>query len=465
MGITLCCVTSVACGDLGRLAGDAELPTGVSDASATHTPAGAMQLYNGALYNFIAQGGYSGNYSTGAFVDFVLASGLLTDELQAGNLGGSGLAYTGGAAGDSLDARQFPEWSLTYSMLQAVRGSTIQAIGALNSYYPTASPALRGHMHALQAYADLLLADLYCSGVPLSTVDFNRDYTYQAGSSTEATYTQAVALFDSSIAESTDSIRVLNLARVGKGRALLNLKRYTDAAQTVAAVPNDFQYAFFVNWGATTGGNETVLDDYAGTGVTVADAEGGIGLPYISSGDPRSASMSYRANSYGASQYFPVKYGVSSPAIAPMIVASGIEARLIEAEAALNTNAGDGQWVKILNALRTTCVSSSLCPTPAPAGIGGVAGLPPLEDPGNDTARVTLLFTERAYWLFMTGQRQQDLRRLIRQYNRPSTRVYPIGRYPIAGKLPNYGSDVTLDIPQAEALLNPKFSGCLSRGA
>src|SRR5690606_40849192 len=43
---------------------------------------------------------------------------------------------------------------------------------------------------------------------------------------------------------------------------------------------------------------------------------------------------------------------------------------------------------------------------------GSLPGLPPLEDPGTDEARVDLLFQERAYWLFLTGRRHADMRRL-----------------------------------------------------
>jgi hypothetical protein len=75
---------------------------------------------------------------------------------------------------------------------------------------------------------------------------------------------------------------------------------------------------------------------------------------------------------------------------------------------------------------------------------------------------VNLLFRERGFWLFLTGQRQGALRRLIRQYGRTQETVYPIGAHPPTG-LP-YGEDVTLPIPILE-YVNPLFTGCLSREA
>jgi hypothetical protein len=154
-------------------------------------------------------------------------------------------------------------------------------------------------------------------------------------------------------------------------------------------------------------------------------------------------------NAFGVPQYVPLKYGGATPGIFPITVADGIEARLITAEAAWHNPTRWGNWLDILNALRQTAI------TPA---------LPPLSDPGTPDAQVDLLFQERAYWLFLTGHRQGDLRRLIRQYGRPAEQVYPTGVYPLGGPLPAYGTDVTVPIPSAEHE-NPRFTGCLSRGA
>src|SRR5581483_874628 len=105
-------------------------------------------------------------------------------------------------------------------------------------------------------------------------------------------------------------------------------------------------------------------------------------------------------------------------------MASGVEARLIEAEAALA--AGDASWLTILNRLRT---DGTFTTAPHPGdptvtdttwgpGVGavlfpnGLPGLRPLTDPGTPAARVDLLFAERAAWLFLTGHRLGDMRRL-----------------------------------------------------
>ena len=123
-----------------------------------------------------------------------------------------------------------------------------------------------------------------------------------------------------------------------------------------------------------------------------------------------------------------------------------MEARLIQAEAALQAN-DPTTFMSILNTLRS-----------------GVNGLSQLTDPGTDSARVVLLFAERAAWLFMTGARQGDLRRLLRQYHQfypQRTQAYPSGPY-LTGTGQSYGTEVTVPIPMAEDV-NPLFHGCLNR--
>ena len=146
------------------------------------------------------------------------------------------------------------------------------------------------------------------------------------------------------------------------------------------------------------------------------------------------------------------------------MLASEVEARLIEAEAALR--AGSASWLTTLNALRTDGTFETTAATPPDtvwhAGSGGVDGLDMLADPGTAAGRVDLLFRERAFWLFLTGHRQGDLRRLIRQYGRFENTVYPIGLYsPLNG---NYGADVVVQVPTLE-FVNPLYAGCISRGA
>jgi hypothetical protein len=126
-------------------------------------------------------------------------------------------------------------------------------------------------------------------------------------------------------------------------------------------------------------------------------------------------------------------------------ILNGVEARLIEAEALLKAGQ-PAAAIATLNAARAT-----------------VPGLTPLIDPGTDAARVDLVFRERAFWMFSTGHRTGDLRRLVRQYNRPANTVFPSGTWHKGGQ---YGSDVNVPIPQAEQN-NPNLSSsattCIDR--
>jgi len=107
-------------------------------------------------------------------------------------------------------------------------------------------------------------------------------------------------------------------------------------------------------------------------------------------------------------------------------------------------------WLGTLNFVRDTLNF--------PRVQGGVAGLAPLVDPGSAAARVTLMFRERVFWMFLTGHRLGDLRRLMRQYGRPEDQVFPTG----LGAKGFYGHDLNLPVPFTE-LNNPNFTGCLDR--
>jgi hypothetical protein len=470
----------VVCAMLGMIAscspenlvGDAQLPPDVPDPGQTHTAAGAMQAYRGALLLFrVAVAGDERSV--------VPVTGLLTDELRSADAGQPGVI----SDAVKIDSRFMPEYGgsgddiitpdlvkRVYSILQRSRGQTHESRGALMEFVPTGSEGLQGHLDAMEGYADVYLADLFCSGIPLSTLDFGRDFTYAAGSPTGDVYQRAIALFDSAQVLAADSERILDMARVGKGRALLALGKYSDAASAVSSVPDDFQYALLYDQSTNPGTTDLDINKsfaywsftpFAGsTPTAMVNREGLNGLPFISSGDPRSTAIDDSIDNHGVRRIHPAKY---SPAGAgAVVIASGIEARLIQAEAALN--GGGGNWLDLLNALRTDgTFDSEGTDTTWHAGTGGVAGLAPLSDPVDPDARIDLVFRERGFWLFLTGTRQGDFRRLIRQYHRQPNRVYPTGPYP--GGYNTYGNDVTAPIPGEERISNLKFTGCQGRGA
>jgi hypothetical protein len=424
---------------------DAPLPAGTTDPASFNNEDGALRTAQGAVDQFRR-----------SWMNGVVVSGLLSDELQPSSV----LRFASGATSSltpdlRVAARLMPEFDVTgasqplngaatlYTDLQKSRGAAQQGIGMLAKYAPPARASIRGQLYLTMGYAELMLADVFCSGIPLSTLDFEKDFTYAAGSTTAAVYEHAAALFDTAIVIAADSGALVSAARIGKGRALLALGRYADAAAAVAAVPTAFTYQFSVYWsmspfGAPPRGSTQSL---LASSMTVSDQKGENGLPYRSSGDVRSAVT--QSNATTPAQYFPAKYLLNQAS--PFTLADGVEARLIEAEAALQPAANPaGDWLTPLNELRAT------------------RALADTTDPGTEAGRVDLLFRERALWLFITGHRQGDLRRLIRQYHRAEDAVYPTGFYP--GGYGVYGSDVTAPIPLAE-LVNPLYKGCLNRDA
>jgi hypothetical protein len=413
-------------------------------------------------------------------------SGLLTDELLSGDLGQQGYISSqelidsrrmreyGGAGDDSTTAG---EVNALYSLLQRARGQSRESRGALATFIPTGSNELQGHLDALEAYSDVYLADVFCSGIPLSTLDYGKDFTYQPGSTTLEVYKRAVALFDSAITLAADSDHILNFARIGRARAQLALGNYSDAAATVSSVPDDYQYILLYDVSQSPGPNNAFINhsfafsDFdlfqTGLSVTMSDREGINGLAYRSSNDPRTPWVDDGLNQHDRLRARPAKYSLDGSG--PVVIASGVEARLIQAEAALQS--GGSGWLDMLNALRTDGTfetqqdpdDANKTDTLWHAGTGGVAGLAPLDDPGTADTRLTLLFHERAFWLYLTGIRQGDLRRLVRQYGRQVSAVYPVGSYP--GAFNAYGTDVNAPVPGAERISNPLYGGCQGRGA
>ncbi len=459
-----CILTLLAGCSLSDLVNSKALPTDILDPEIVKTPEGARGAYYSAVLAFRMSFASAGGY--------VESSGLLTDELQAASairVNGSPFPEIGVTG---VDARMNGELGKraedVYKQLQVIRAKTREAAGALRQYDPTASPALIGHMLAIEGMAEVLLAELFCSGIPLSTLDFEQEYTLQPGSSTEKVFRHALTLFDSAALVAGDSTNLVHFVALGRARALLGIHDVVGAAQAVTDVPTTYRYMLLMEGEYL---QRPVLNVFAtergAWGLSVGDRDGEVGLPFRSSGDPRTVS-----DSLPGGEWVPRKYrdpGAADPGAnpgkAPVAFASGIEARLIEAEAALL--AGNERWLTILNALRTSCLKGEGCPIPAPAGMGGIANLPLLEDPEVDLlgaepvsdARLDLLFEERAYWLFLTGRRQADLRRLITQYGRDQRTVYPSGFWG-RQKLASYGERISVPVPNLERERNPLYRGC-----
>lgn len=412
--------------------------------------------------------------------------------LRAGAIGNFGNAYNGPNASEEqvdlagllsdelINTETFPtrieidqrmqqitngSLSGTFYDLTRARAAADQAVAAYRQNAKTAADSTGyPEMLALSGYSYILFAENYCGAVPISTEDASGAFVYGSPLSTKELLDSAASKFKQALAVKNPAVLTTTfkyLAQVGLGRALLDNGDFAGAAAAVTGVPSNFQYVY--------SHSETSSRQNNGTwGLTVsvarfgeANVEGGNGLPFQSDGniftnasyDPRVADSLRAAHSSSATahlgfdgstpQYVQTKYPARS---SPDVIADGVEARLIEAEAALH--AGDPTTaLATLNALRSDASVRTVRGYPA----GSLAT--PLVPAATMAGQVDQLFKERAYWLYLTSHRLGDLRRLIRQYGRDPESVFPTGAYFKGG---TYGTDVNSPVPQAEQN-NPNY--------
>jgi hypothetical protein len=428
---------------------DVALPETVTDSAALPS------VLAGAIGNF--QVAYNGNTA----LNQVTLAGQLSDELIN--------TETFPTRIEIDQRRQQYESNGTLSTLfyetQQARAAADLAAGGYAQFAPEAV----GHAEALNlsALTYIIMAENYCAAVPISRETTPGVFEYGPALSTAELFETAVRKADSALAitastaagtgsaaQKTDQAR---LARIVKARALLNLDRPAEAATAIGGatgVPTTYQYV--IRHSETTGrqnnGTWALTINVGRFGV--ADREGGNGLPFRSEGeqsgtlkDPRTPNLRLTGrNAFGFDPAIPIwrqqKYASRDTLV---VVADGVEARLIEAEAALRA----GTYTDALTALNALRSNAALLTLRSYAA----GSLPPLAAAVGATAQQDQLFKERAYWLFLTSHRLGDLRRLVRQYGRGAETVFPAGTYHRSG---TYGTDVNSPIPQAEEN-NPEF--------
>ena len=406
---------------------------------AVNSPAGANALYAGAIGEFSF--GVVGD--AGGTEGQILVSGSFTDELINSETFPTRLEY-------ELRAIDIRNTTLLAVFRNLQRGRVLleASVPALEQFSPTPDYRI-GEVFALAGYTYLYAGENYCSGVPFSN-PFPAT-VYGAPLTTTEIFTTAIERFDSAMthltATDTATVARLNLARVGKARALLNRGGpgdYAAAQVAAAAVPLTFAYSTTHTITSNRQQNGVNVFTFLSERFSVAQNEGINGLPFRNAADPRVVSTVDPTNGVGfdnaTPQWNPQKYPSRT---SPLAISNGIEAKLIIAENQLANGAGTA-WLDTLNFLRANAI------TPA---------MPALVDPGTPAARVDLVMRERAFWLYLTGHRLGDLRRLMRQYGRTEDATFPTGLH---FKGTNYGDDVNLPVPFDE-LNNPSFTGCLDR--
>jgi starch-binding outer membrane protein, SusD/RagB family len=415
-------------------------------------PEGAEALRVGAMSRWRdATGGDNANGDENTW----LLGGLLADEWATASTF---------VQNDELDTRRvkIDNGSVTQGFrdLQRVRTAVNQALPLMRQFRPTETVKI-AELFLARAQAEMQLASDFCSGIPLSNgagveVELGEPLT------TDSVFKVAVASYDSALALATATdaatVRIAQAARIGKARALIALRRYAEAATLVAGIPTTYSYNH--TFAAATGDNAiwgqansnrryNVGNNMEGNARNIPVANN---LNFFSAGDPRvPASYTVTTGTGGRQDTTRSQDGNTlsrtTPIWAretPVAVFNGIDARLVEAEAAYQAN-DFTRMMDILNTLRQT---------PPQLGTVQPAAMPTLTDPGTAQGRVDLLFREKAFWAFGRGQRLGDLRRLIRDYGRTPSNTFPEGTHYRGG---TYGTDVNMPVPQQEEN-NPNYN-------
>ena len=328
-----------------------------------------------------------------------------------------------------------------YRDLHAARVSAENAAGLLTDEFGTDSRI--GEMNNLAGYTYIYFGEVYCSGVPYGSSVVGGEPTQGMPTTTDETFQLAIARFDAALSTADGNVTQQHLANIGKARAQLALGQFAAAATTVAAVPDDFVYLVRHDEEASGGDNGIYSQNVLQGRWTVADGEGTNGVQFRTAMDDRLQWMLDPDTVGFDSETFLYRQLIFTSENDDISLASGLEARLIEAEAALDASDFPG-WLGILNQLRTDAGMTTM-----------------LADPGTTDGRVRLHFEERAWWLYATGHRLGDLRRMIRHYGYTEDQVFPTGTH---FKGSAYGDQVVFPIPEPETN-NPNFTGCLNMAA
>lgn len=439
----------------------------IIDPSSVQSAAGATAVRNGALARL--------RTATADGESTWLFGGLLADEWATSSTF---------VQNDETDQRtiQLDNGTVNTELraLYRVRTDANQAITLLQKYKKDPAADI-GEMYFARGFAEFQLASDYCNGIPLS--EGADEVVFGEPLPVKDVFAVAVASFDTAISMSggTDaaSVSINRAARIGKARALLGigLSNAAAAAALVKDIPTNYRYDVTAS---LTGGNNILWSQPASQNrYTVSDSVQGNGrsilvknaLPFLSAKDPR-VPAHYKIASNGRDTVksqdgntFVIQVDSLWGQTTAVAVVAGLDARLIEAEAALKAGDAAGM-MSLLNGLRA---APQQLTAPSPTATGTHPGrstpvMPALTDPGTADGRINLLFREKAFWQFGRGHRLGDLRRLIRDYGRAGdgSDTFPVGTHFKGGV---YGKDVNLPVTTAEQVGNPKFTGCLDRKA
>ena len=460
-------------------------------------------LLGGAISNFqVAFSGSSGLEGQ------VVYSGLLGDELRITDTFGTRI---------EIDARDIQDnnsnATAVFRALSQARGFAEQAARAyvdLASTQTTAADTTnfrngRAESLALAGFTYVLFAENYCAdGIPFSELAGDR-IIEGAPIPRDSILARALQRFDTALALAKANgtgalaVNLQRLARIGRARVYLNradsyASPFLDSAIAAiggtAGVPTTYQYQVTHSENTGRENNGIYTFNWGQLRVTETDSEGTNGLFYKSgavNGVDVRTSWSPGGSGFDRTPASRMALTNKYPERkAPVTLASGAEARMIEAEAALRKGDIPG-FIAAHNAVRAANTTYNQCyplavqlgpcinPT---APLKTLTLLPPAtaadsatmqQEPGqggpttpgspSQIARENFQFKERAFYLYLTSHRLGDMRREVRQIGRSVNTVFPTGRFVrTAANRPSYGTDVAFPVPFDEQN-NSKYIG------
>ena len=364
-----------------------------------------------------------------SLAQYIVSTGLVGDELIDAQLSQAGWDYDRRTIVAALNtyatvqcgAVQVPGYYTPISIARATADKILTSLEGWTDEEVAGRQDLIGQAATFAGYALVLMGETSCS----AALDAGPELTpTQLLTEAETRFTKAITA--ATAANNTD---FLNMARVGRARARIGLKKYADAKADAALVPDN--YVHNATYSAANARRENLVNTQFFRGLYSSVDPSFRGLTVGGVPDPRVVVVDAGAN--GQDRVTRIWRSTKYPLITSSIpIASGDEAILLAAEADVETN-NVAAAVTGINKLRT---KSSL---PAYAG-------------GTQAEVRTQLIDERRRELFLEGQRLGDIIR------------FKIPQSPAAGasfpaKGGVYGNQLCFPLPDVERNNNPTLNG------
>jgi len=371
----------------------------------------AINDFRCALVHFISAGAYVGN-EWGVGGDVTGGSFVWYDARVFSPTGWTSMYATGDCSQTAPNV---------YEPLSTARWMADDALRRLDDWGDAQVPnrvELTAKAAAFSGYSLTLLGEAMCSAALDLGEEMTPDEIFAVA---EERFTRAI-----DAAQTAGEDDILNLARVGRARARLNMGQEADAASDAALVPEGFSYDF--PYSSTDESTENKIYALMDRELMATVEVGYRDMEFQGVPDPRVVAVDLGVQGPGTDIeiWGTTKY---TSLDSPVPVATWEEAQLIQAEVAMN--AGRLQdAVGFINVLHDR------------------VGLPDFASSDPAEIRAQLIY-ERGAELFLEGQHMQDLERFnLTLYPAPGTPFYHGGVY---------SDQICFPLPDVEYLNNPNI--------